>query len=281
MQKLDRLGWAAGFSFKLHGVRIGIRANGESCLNSALKCLPPSWQIASSPVVDRIYSIIGADNSKRFGRGFNLLYGDHLQLVRSRDQGVLFRTLETDLRLYIAETTKKRIFVHAGVVGWRDKAIVIPGRSFSGKSTLVAEFVKVGASYYSDEYAVIDARGCVHPFLKPLELRDQGDTRQTKVSISDLGGQAGTRALPVSLVLVTRFREGAAWRPRKLSPGQGVLELLANTVSARRQPEQAMAALQKVVTTATILKGIRGHAPNLVSTLLELGEHGTKVKSRK
>jgi len=173
---LDRLGWAAGFSFKLYGVRIGIRANGESCLNSALECLPPSWQIASSPVVDRVYSIIGADNSKRFGRSFNLLYGDHLQLVRSRDQRVLFRTLETDLRLYIAESTKQRIFVHAGVVGWQDKAIVIPGRSFSGKSTLVAELVKVGASYYSDEYAVIDAHGYVHPFLKPLELRDQSDS---------------------------------------------------------------------------------------------------------
>ena len=43
------------------------------------------------------------------------------------------------------------------IVTWgRGRAIVIPGRTFSGKSTLVAELVRAGATYYSDEYAVED-----------------------------------------------------------------------------------------------------------------------------
>jgi hypothetical protein len=34
--------------------------------------------------------------------------------------------------------------------------------SYSGKTTLVSELIRAGATYYSDEYAVIDERGRVH-----------------------------------------------------------------------------------------------------------------------
>jgi hypothetical protein len=36
---------------------------------------------------------------------------------------------------------------------------VLPGRSFAGKTTLVAALVQVGAEYWSDEYPVLDAEG--------------------------------------------------------------------------------------------------------------------------
>ena len=67
--------------------------------------------------------------------------------------------------MHLAERARNRIFIHAGVVGWQGRAIVIPGRSFSGKSTLVAALLQAGATYYSDEFAVLDGRGYVHPFL--------------------------------------------------------------------------------------------------------------------
>ena len=55
---------------------------------------------------------------------------------------------------------------HAGVVGWRGRAIVIPGRSHAGKSTLVAELVRRGAVYYCDEFAVLHETGRVHPYRR-------------------------------------------------------------------------------------------------------------------
>jgi len=58
------------------------------------------------------------------------------------------------------------------VVAWRGRAILLPGRSYVGKSTLVMELVRAGAVYYSDEYAVLDARGRVHPFAQPVALRE-------------------------------------------------------------------------------------------------------------
>jgi len=80
---------------------------------------------------------------------------------------------------HIAETAHDRFFVHAGVVGWNGRAIVIPGQSKIGKTTLVEEFLRIGATYYSDEFAVFDRRGYVHPFARPLRVRTDGLQRKT------------------------------------------------------------------------------------------------------
>lgn len=269
MQKVDRLGWAAGFSLKSYGVRIGIRSNEPSLLDRIVNLLPHGWEEASSPVVDRVYSILVGDPGARANlRRFSMLYRDHLQLARSTELEVVLDRFESDLRLFVAELARHRVFVHAGVVGWKGKAIVIPGRSYSGKSTLVAALVRAGATYYSDEYAVFDSRGRVHPFAKPIELREEGEYAQTKVSVAELGGHSGKKPLPVGLVLMTKFKRGARWRPRTLTAGTGVLELLFNTVSARRDPEKAMATLQRVTATAAVLKGVRGNAAELVPSML-------------
>jgi hypothetical protein len=269
MQKVDRLGWAVGFSLKTYGLRVGIRANDPAGLERVCEHLPHEWKAINATKVDRLYSIIvGGEGPRPHLRRFNLLYGDHVRLVRTIDLDEVFETFESDLRLVVAEFAPRRVFVHAGVVGWKGKAILVPGRSFSGKSTLVAELVKAGATYYSDEFAVLDSRGRVYPFRKPLEMRTDKSYKQSKVTVAELGGKAGTKALPVGLVLMTRFKEGARWRPRKLTPGEGVLGLLANTVSARRNPERALGALQNVVSGAEILKSSRGEARDLASVLL-------------
>src|SRR6267142_7277311 len=233
MQKVDRLGWAVGFALKSYGVRIGIRSNERSALERVCQHLPREWERASLPIVDRVYSILlGGAGARVNVRRFNLLYGDHVRLARSLDLDNVFDRFESDLRIFVAEFAKHRVFVHAGVVGWKGKAIVIPGRSYSGKSTLVAELVRAGATYYSDEYAVLDSRGRVHPLPKPLEMRNGDKWKQTKVGVEDFGGTTATKPIPVGLVMVTEYRAGAHWRPRPLSDGRAVLALLENTVSA-------------------------------------------------
>jgi len=52
------------------------------------------------------------------------------------------------LIIHVAEHAPDYIFVHAGVVAWRGRAIILPGVSFAGKSSLVAELVRAGATYY-------------------------------------------------------------------------------------------------------------------------------------
>lgn len=269
MEKVDRLGWTAGFSFTSYGLRIGVRSNDEAAVERAIENLPPGWKPSRARTVERLYSILIGKGATRPGvRRFNLLYEDHVRAARTLQADELFESFESSLRLFVAEFAKRRLFIHAGVVGWRGRAILIPGRSFSGKTTLVSELVRAGATYYSDEYAVLDERGLVHPFPKKLSIRETGEVKQTDISPETFGGRTGRKPLPVGLVIASQYREGARWRPTKLTPGQGALTLLANTVAARREPEKAIAILQQVVSNAHVYKGTRGEARELASRIL-------------
>ncbi len=269
MDKLDRLGWATGISFNSHGLRIGIRVTNGEAMNRALEVLPPEWKPGKSPVVDRVYSlVVGGASPRSRARRFNLLYVGPMLLSRTHDMQEALQALETNLRMYVAERARGKLFVHAGVVGWQGKAIVMPGRSFSGKSTLVAALVKAGATYYSDEYALFDAKGHVHPYSVPLSIRTEPDGPGQKVRMETSDARVSKAPLPVGAILVTRYKHGAGWRPRLVSPGQGVLDLLANTVAARRKPAQALKRLSQVAATAPVYRGARGEADEIARSLL-------------
>ena len=270
MDKLDRLGWAAGFSFVAYGVRIGIRANDEGVLAQVPAYLAGDWKPAELPVVERLYSVIASGSDSQPGvRRFNLLYGDSGRLVRSRELSEVWPAFARDIEFYLAATARRRVFVHAGVVGWNGRAIILPGRSSTGKTTLVAALVRAGATYYSDEYAVFDGRGRVHPFARPLSIRNTEGSTQ-RVPVEELGGKAGSAPLPVGAVVVTQHRAGTHWRPRRLSPGQAVLELMANTVAVRRQPQTTLSALQRGVAAASLLlKGARDGSEDVIHRIQE------------
>jgi hypothetical protein len=152
MAKLDRLGWAAGLSLTAYGRSIGIRFNEPNVGRRIVDCLPPAWQAADSPVVECLYSlIVGGNQSRPQVRSFHLLYAGANRLARSLELEDALDQLESDLQLYVAERASRRWFIHAGVVGWGDRAIVIPGRSGSGKTSLVAALLQAGATYYSYE----------------------------------------------------------------------------------------------------------------------------------
>ena len=268
MAKVDRLGWVSGFCFRSFGVDIGIRSNDPQTLQRFVEHLPPYWESIKTPAVDRVYSILHRNGTGAGSRRLSMVYLNGQRLVRSDDLNELCSAFESNIRLYVAEFAKDRVFVHAGVVGWKGQAIVVPGRSYSGKSTLVAALVRAGATYYSDEYAVIDPDGRVHPYFKPIELRTEGTYKQRKFDVSSMGGHVGTESLPVGLVLMTKYKSGATWRPKKLTSGKSVLELLDNTVSARRDPEAALSTLRQVVAGAEIVKGPRGEAERTVPAIL-------------
>ena len=269
MEKIDRLGWAAGLAFTAYGVRVGIRVSEAEVLKRVGSHLPPGRKPASSPRVDILYSLVVGGVGLRSGvRRFNLLYADALRVARSLNLEEVLDALEAHVHLHVAEAAPRRRFVHAGVVGWRGEGILIPGRSHSGKSTLVAALLAAGATYYSDEYAVLDERGRVHPYLKALSLRADPGGKAARHPVTTLGERAGSTPLPITLVVVTHYKAGAIWRPRHLSSGLGVLALLANTVSARRQPAAALALLQRATADAIILEGQRGEASAVATQLL-------------
>ncbi len=268
MAKIDRLGWAAGTCIDAYGARIGIRVNQPAILDRLAGILPPGWKPSRSAVVDLMYSLrIGGETRTR-ARAYNLVYSGVARRARTLDLDEAFAILEADLRQNVAAAAKRRVFVHAGVVGWRGRALVLPGRSHAGKSTLVAALVRAGATYYSDEFAVLDGRGRVHPFAKPLSLRDPEGGGPRSVTAEALGARSGTCPLPVGLVVLSSYRAGARWRPARLTPGPALLELLAHTVPIRQRPEPSLGALSAMVEGAAVLKSPRGAAEDIAPQLL-------------
>lgn len=254
------------FSFALmaYGVPVAIGANRPEALARLRERLPPGWRPSAGDRQGRQYSLIVPRRA-----GFRTLYADATRLARARELDPVLDAFEADLQLHVAELAPRRVFVHAGVVGWRGRAILLPGRSMAGKSTLVAALLRAGATYYSDEYAVLDGRGRVHPYARPLTLRTETGGRDRQPPES-LGTRRPKRlpALPVGLVALCRYREGARWRPRRLPGGAAALALVANTVSAQRAPARALGAIRAVVLGAPVLEGLRGEAGEAAAALL-------------
>jgi hypothetical protein len=181
---------------------------------------------------------------------------------------VSLRQLGSHLTIHVAEWAPEYVFLHAGVVGFQDRALLLPGFSYAGKSTLVAELVRCGATYYSDEFALLDPDGCVHPFLRTLQMRRPGRPEQTPLPLAHINGRAGTVPLTVALVVFTEFVEGARWTPDTLTRGQGVLEMLRHAVPARRTPTRVLSTLTATMRHATAWQSRRGEAPETASALL-------------
>jgi hypothetical protein len=268
--RLDRLAWQAGTCFDAYGFRVGVRVNDPALLEQLGPHLPPGWRPCVSPEVDQIFSVWLSRPGAR-ARAEGRVYAGGQRRALAKDPLQALELLESEIRLGVAAAARGRTFVHAGVVGWRGQAILVPGRSRSGKTTLVAELVESGAMYYSDEFAVLDRHGRVHPFAKALSIREGGCAHHEVVRrrhAEELGGSCGEEPLPVGLVALTSHRPGAQWRPATLTRGQAVLEMLAHTVPARLRPEASLRALERAVARATLLQGERGEASEVAPRLL-------------
>ncbi len=176
----------------------------------------------------------------------------------------LLDAFESIVRFDIAVATDW-VFVHSGVVVWNGAAIAVPAPSMHGKSRLVDALVRAGAIYYSDEYAVIDSQGFVHPFQRPISLRTaSGTVRRTMLRNPNFAG-----AVPLRLVVSTRYEPGAEWRPRRGTAAEALLVLLSNTVRARLAPRETLRVLARAVARAELLEGCRGEAESVALLLLE------------
>jgi hypothetical protein len=258
-----------GQSFTAYGLRFGLRANHLAALEQAAPYLPLGWQPTPTGQVDFLYSLwLAPANQQKGRRNDHRLYCGSALLAHTLDLPPLLTTLEKHAELLTAFRASDCLFVHAGVVGWQGQAILIPGRSMTGKTTLVKALVEAGAVYYSDEFAVLDKEGWVHPYPRPLSIRGNNGQQARKTPVESLDRQIGVEPLRVGLVIVTEYQPEATWRPRQLTPGQALLALMDNTVAARRNPAHSMPILKQVVAGAIALKSKRGEAGDIAPRLL-------------
>ena len=269
MVALDRLGWTASASARAFGVRVGVRVSDLALLPKLVARLPPGARVCRSTLpVDHVYSCIaGGDVPGTRVRRFWKVYAGLDLEARTLDEDAALDAFEGRARFDVALNATRWTFVHAGAVGWKGRAILIPGESMSGKSRLVEALVRAGATDDSDEYAVLDSRGRLYPFAKPLAIR-MDDGRIRRVTAEHLGGRTGTRALPVGLIVATRYTPGTGWNPVTVAPGEGVLTLLGHTVRARIAPARVLKTLARAVEAAAAIRSARGEAEETAHELL-------------
>jgi hypothetical protein len=246
-----------GTTFGSFGLVAELASNDSDLLHAAEAMLPPGWR----PVDDQ--------PSVRFGvwtSGAITIGGTRVDWVPLRAHALL--RLGAIVRHHLATVAPSFTFVHAGVVEAGGCAIVIPGRSFTGKSTLVSELVRLGATYLSDEYAVVDAGGLVHPFAKPLSIRNGRDDRFGRLVTVPMA-QVADHPVRAGVIVLTGYAPGSQWRPSVRSAAEGALALLQNTVSARLRPGSALSAASGLARDAVFLAGPRGEAYDTARALLE------------
>lgn len=275
LAKLDRLGWNVWFSFECFGARFGVRSNDPELLEQIRKRLPPgSRNDPGRKIVDVLISARRAPRPSRPGlRGFHLLYLSIRRVERTVDLEQILEAFDQHIHLLVAAFARRHAFVHAGCVAWRGRAILIPGRTLAGKSTLVHALVEAGAEYLSDEYAIVDARGRVRAYPKLLSLR-ASEGRSARLLAPERARDCASPAVPVGLVAAVRFTKTGRGRWRPLTPAEAVLELLGNTVSVRRNPALAMRLIPLALRQSRAVKGTRGEAAGVAMRLLELADAG-------
>jgi hypothetical protein len=243
------------------GYKIALQWNDPSLETPIREIVLPDWKQITDQETDVVFSIEKED------RHIRVLQDGEVK-AQSVTESSLYHTLKRICHLELATQAPDLVFVHAGVVLTEYGLLVIPAKSYSGKSTLVRSLVKLGCKYYSDEYAVLDKDGGVRPFPRAhCQRLPDGGNKYTPPS--ELGWSPSLGAQPMAAVVVTKFEKGASWNPRDLSSGEAVLKMLENTVCARTEPQRAIAYLANAARGAHCVESLRDESETSAGEILE------------
>ena len=175
---------------------------------------------------------------------------------------VALRILQKEVYLYVAEKTTSYVFIHAGVVQLDGITVVFPGFSHAGKSTLVWSLVQHGAQYYSDEYAVFDEQGAVHPFALPINLRVNTGERHSVMPLC-----VGATPLQPQIIVFASYRPSAVWKPRTLCPAETTMQLVRHSIGIRVTPRLVLPVLTAVSLQTRAFLGVRNNTEDILHWL--------------
>lgn len=241
-----------------YGVVVEIRVDDHRLLPSVRQRCPPGWKAARRKVPQATLGL-----SHRQGLSVEV---DGVEVAVGLSHESALDVLESELQLLVARLAQPAVFVHAGVVSIGGQAIVLPGRSGAGKTTLVRALVAAGARYYSDEYAVLDAQGRVHPYARRPSVRTpRGPKRREPVP-----RRRGRGPIPLGVVVQTEYSTGAQWKPVALTAGEQVIALLSHAVAARDRPREVLATLARAVSGSRGFRSQRGSADRTARALVAL-----------
>ncbi|HEY9126354.1 MAG TPA: hypothetical protein VIM62_04465 [Acidobacteriaceae bacterium] len=199
---------------------------------------------------------------------FRLLAGCEVVAAAHEPLGLVRALIQVLDETVVQRLTTLRA-VHAGVVAWNGRVLLFPGASHAGKSALSREFLRRGATYFSDEYALIDAAGYVHPYPRPLLVRDGGE-EQSPLLARALDAPVGDKPLPLGWIFAIAYRPEGGWNLGAMSQGEALMVLLGNTPHTLKSSPDMIGVFQSAVSGAQSFVGTRGEAADAVDRILNL-----------
>lgn len=175
------------------------------------------------------------------------------------------------------------LFVHAGVVALEGRGMILVGESGSGKTSTVAALLRRGATYLSDEVALLDPTACVAiPFVVPMAVKPwtrkaAGMLPAGRPVIRERGIEYvlpnGLEPGPVradTFVLLGQGKSGAPLTP--ISPAAMLLALAQHASSFKQQHrvQQAFRGFSKLLRNARCFALETGHPASLADRLVAL-----------
>jgi len=117
---LGDTGWVARGKYSAFGVSWALQSDDKSAFHLLLDRMPPGVVPTTSRASARTYALRSLSATPLEASPSFVLLADGRPLLRSLDVSDIADAFEQDLKWLVAERSPRRIFLRAGVVGWRD-----------------------------------------------------------------------------------------------------------------------------------------------------------------
>ena len=193
----------------------------------------------------------------------------------------------TDL---VVESSPSLLSFHAAGVAYEGRALVLPGASGSGKTSMCMRLLEHGFSYMSDESIAVDANGALLGYPKPLGLKlprrtldgvdaggldldglalDGGGEPIYHVPVHRTGAEVLQRALP-RLVVFVEYRAGASTALQPLGAPEATVRLLQQAQNVGdHDPIEALERTSALVASSRCWSLVHGDARRAARVLAE------------
>ena len=121
----------------------------------------------------------------------------------------------------------------------------------------------------SDEYAILDSDGMVHPFERDLGIRHSPVEPPVPVDPAQFGGVRTLKPVEAGMVVFTGFVENQRWQPERMTLGNAILESVPQVIPFSFNTEFVLKVLNTTFNRAIIVKSDRGEARSTAPKILE------------
>ncbi len=193
---------------------------------------------------------------------------------------------------HLAAECRRGVLIHAAALGWRGRAVILPGRTGAGKTTLAAWLMKQGFDYLGDELVYIpDRELTVQSFPRPLAIKAAGlplvgrlldldkhaaqmiaAPETTLIPPKLLRFGTPVSQLQAAVTLSFQFQQNARFSLQALSKAEAGLVLMGCLVNARNLPGHGFGAVARLAREVPARKMVYGDPADVVAPLTTLLE---------